>query len=122
MLQMSVPVAAVSVSFCRGWRAALMSRAVFRSRAAAMGSAEVEKAKVEQKLHTLQFQNGKLSAQLEVQRSQISELESRLEAQDAKHSAYADTLLTVNGLWSQLNTDIQNLATRAAKVRRSWTS
>lgn len=84
-----------------------------------MGSTEAEKAKVEQKLQTLQFQNGKLSAQLEVQRSQISDLEGRLEAQDAKQSAYADTLLTVNGLWSQLNTDIQNLAARASKVRRS---
>jgi chromosome segregation ATPase len=84
--------------------------------AAAMGSAEAEKAKVEQKLQTLQFQNGKLSAQLEVQRSQIAELETRIEAQDAKQSSYADTLLTVNSLWSQLNADIQHLGTRASKV------
>jgi chromosome segregation ATPase len=81
-----------------------------------MGNLEVEKAKAEQKLQTLQFQNGKLSAQLEVQRSQIAELESRIEAQDAKQSAYADTLLTVNSLWSQLNADVQHLATRASKV------
>jgi E3 ubiquitin-protein ligase BRE1 len=81
-----------------------------------MGNAEAEKAKVEQKLQTLQFQNGKLSAQLEVQRSQISELETRIEAQDAKQSSYADTLLTVNSLWSQLNADIQHLGTRASKV------
>ena len=81
-----------------------------------MGNAEAEKAKVEQKLQTLQFQNGKLSAQLEVQRSQIAELETRIEAQDAKQSSYADTLLTVNSLWSQLNADIQHLGTRAGKV------
>ena len=81
-----------------------------------MGNAEAEKAKVEQKLQTLQFQNGKLSAQLEVQRSQIAELETRIEAQDAKQSSYADTLLTVNSLWSQLNADIQHLGTRASKV------
>lgn len=81
-----------------------------------MGSTEADKAKIEKKLQTLQFQNGKLSAQLEVQRSQIAELEGRLEAQETNRGAYADTLLTVNSLWSQLNADIQSLATRATKV------
>ncbi len=78
---------------------------------------EAEKAKAEQKMQTLQFQNGKLSAQLEVQRAQITDLEGRIEAQEAKQGAYADTLLTVNSLWTQLNADIQALTIRATQVR-----
>lgn len=79
-------------------------------------ASEFERSKTEQKLSTLQFQNGKLSAQLQVQRAQISDLEAKLEAQDAKRDAYADTLLTVNSLWSNLNADIQLLSTKAAQV------
>ena len=74
--------------------------------------------KLEQKLQTLQFQNGKLSAQLEVQRNQISDLEARVEGHETKKTAYADTLLTVNSLWGQLNADIQSLSQRATKVCR----
>ncbi len=81
-------------------------------------ASEFERSKTEQKLSTLQFQNGKLSAQLQVQRSQISDLEAKLESQDAKRDAYADTLLTVNSLWSELNADIRLLSCKAIQVRR----
>jgi hypothetical protein len=79
-------------------------------------SSELEKQQTAQKLSTLRFQNGKLSAQLQVQRNQISDLESKLEQQDAKRDAYADTLLTVNSLWNQLNTDIRFLSSRCVQV------
>lgn len=79
-------------------------------------SSELEKQQTAQKLSTLRFQNGKLSAQLQVQRNQISDLESKLEQQDAKRDAYADTLLTVNSLWNQLNTDIRFLSSRCVQA------
>lgn len=81
-------------------------------------TSELEKQQTAQKLSTLRFQNGKLSAQLHVQRSQITDLENKLEAQDAKRDVYADTLLTVNSLWIQLNADIKFLSSRCLQVRR----
>lgn len=80
-------------------------------------TSELEKQQTAQKLSTLRFQNGKLSAQLHVQRNQIADLENKLEAQDVKRDAYADTLLTVNSLWIQLNADIRFLSSRCLQVR-----
>ncbi|CAI5483126.1 unnamed protein product [Closterium sp. Yama58-4] len=50
----------------------------------------------------LQFQNQKLSQQLEVQKERIHELESRFEDLKARQSDYDDTLMTVNSAWNQL--------------------
>lgn len=63
----------------------------------------------------LQFQNQKLSAQLEVQRKEITELESKVEELKKKEGDYADTLLCVNRLWNQVQSDIQLLCTRAGQ-------
>lgn len=60
----------------------------------------------------LQFQNQKLSAQLEVQRKEINDLEKQVEALRKKEVDYADTLLCVNRFWNQLNTDILVLCGR----------
>ncbi|CAI5947769.1 unnamed protein product [Closterium sp. NIES-65] len=49
----------------------------------------------------LQFQNQKLSQQLEVQKERIHELESRFEDLKARQSDYDDTLMTVNSAWNQ---------------------
>jgi hypothetical protein len=65
----------------------------------------------------LQFQNQKLSAQLEVQRKEITELESKVEELKKKEGDYADTLLCVNRLWNQLQSDIQLLCTRAGQSK-----
>ncbi|CAI7874012.1 unnamed protein product [Closterium sp. NIES-53] len=61
----------------------------------------------------LQFQNQKLSQQLEVQKERIHELESRFEDLKARQSDYDDTLMTVNSAWNQLVDDLEILAVKA---------
>jgi hypothetical protein len=60
----------------------------------------------------LQFQNQKLSAQLEVQRKEINKLENQVEDFKRKEVDYADTLLCVTRYWNQMNSDIQFLCRR----------
>ncbi|GJP44849.1 hypothetical protein CLOM_g4257 [Closterium sp. NIES-68] len=61
----------------------------------------------------LQFQNQKLSQQLEVQKERIHELETRFEDLKARQSDYDDTLMTVNSAWNQLVDDLELLAVKA---------
>ena len=50
----------------------------------------------------LQFQNQKLSQQLEVHKERIHELETAVEDSRAKQSNYDETLLVVNSAWNQV--------------------
>jgi hypothetical protein len=54
-----------------------------------------------------------LKAQLEVQKQKISDLEAKVEEQHKQEVDYQDTLLCVDRLWSQLNSDIAHIANRA---------
>lgn len=75
-----------------------------------MATAEVKQGGPNNSL--LQFQNQKLSAQLEVKRKEINELENQVEELKKKRAAYADTLLCVNRYWNQLHSDLEILCRR----------
>eukprot|EP00850_Spirogloea_muscicola_P004025 SM000017S02765 [mRNA] locus=s17:155741:161803:+ [translate_table: standard] len=61
----------------------------------------------------LQFQNQKLSQQLEVQREEIQSLEKRIKDLRGKQAHYDDTLLVVNRAWNQLVQELELLTVQA---------
>eukprot|EP00850_Spirogloea_muscicola_P006846 SM000033S12367 [mRNA] locus=s33:455296:461432:- [translate_table: standard] len=61
----------------------------------------------------LQFQNQKLSQQLEVQREEIQSLENRIKDLRSKQAHYDDTLLVVNRAWNQLVQELELLTVQA---------
>ena len=67
-----------------------------------------------QRIQMLTYQNGKLSAQLEVQRKEIAALEAKVTQMDNKQIDYEQTLSCVDRLWTQLNDDILFLTKRTA--------
>ena len=50
----------------------------------------------------LQYQNNKLAQQLEVQRNEISVLESKLSQLRSKQVTFDDNLSTINRVWNQV--------------------
>ncbi|KAK3287505.1 hypothetical protein CYMTET_4987 [Cymbomonas tetramitiformis] len=69
--------------------------------------------KKQQETHMLQFQNQKLSTQLEVQRTDITRLEGKISSLKQKQASYEDNLGCVTRLWHQLNDDLQLLCVRS---------
>eukprot|EP00271_Cylindrocystis_brebissonii_P013892 TRINITY_DN3440_c0_g1_i2.p1 TRINITY_DN3440_c0_g1~~TRINITY_DN3440_c0_g1_i2.p1 ORF type:complete len:864 (+),score=221.59 TRINITY_DN3440_c0_g1_i2:160-2751(+) len=61
----------------------------------------------------LQYQNQKLSQQLEVQRLEIHELEEKTAHMQQKQAKYDDTLISVNRAWTQLVEDLELLVCRS---------
>eukprot|EP00878_Enallax_costatus_P020748 GHUV01021940.1.p1 GENE.GHUV01021940.1~~GHUV01021940.1.p1 ORF type:complete len:692 (+),score=297.48 GHUV01021940.1:254-2329(+) len=66
----------------------------------------------EQNIQILQFRNQKLSEQLNNLKQQIRILEGSVTKHEEEKKQYVDTLLTVNRLWDQLNTDVRSLSVR----------
>lgn len=60
----------------------------------------------------LQYQNQKLSQQLEVQKVEIHELEERFAQLRDKQAKYDETLMMVNRAWNELVEDLELLASR----------
>ncbi|PRW61074.1 E3 ubiquitin- ligase BRE1-like 2 [Chlorella sorokiniana] len=67
----------------------------------------------ERRLDLLLDRNSKLTAQCDVQRKQINQLEKRLEELAAKEEERHETLLCVNRLWEELNASIGFIQYRA---------
>ncbi|MEW5314014.1 MAG: hypothetical protein WDW38_005542 [Sanguina aurantia] len=65
----------------------------------------------------LTHQNKRLAVQLESLRHNNRVLEDRVQQYDAKEEAYSQTLLCVNRLWTQLNSDIAHLVSVATGGR-----
>ena len=65
------------------------------------------------KVQMLSYQNSKLSAQLEVQRQEIADLEAKVTSLQSKQIDYEQTLSCVDRLWTQLNEDVMYLVSRA---------
>lgn len=61
----------------------------------------------------LQYQNQKLSQQLEAQKSEFHALENKFNQLQNKQANYDDTLMVVNRIWNQLVDDLELLAIRA---------
>lgn len=61
----------------------------------------------------LQFQNQKLSAQLEEKRRETKALQDKLDAFEQQQQEYSQTLLCVNRVWNQLSGDVKHLCTLA---------
>ncbi|KAH9292409.1 hypothetical protein KI387_042399 [Taxus chinensis] len=61
----------------------------------------------------LQYQNQKLSQQLEAQKNEFHALESKFNQLKNKQADYDDTLIVVNRVWKQLVDDLELLAIRA---------
>lgn len=68
-----------------------------------------------QRIQMLTYQNSKLSAQLEVQRGEIADLEAKVVQMENAQTDYEQTLSCVDRLWTQLNDDIRFLAKRTAQ-------
>ena len=63
-------------------------------------------------MQMLSYQNSKLSAQLEVQRQEIADLEAKVTSLQSKQIDYEQTLSCVDRLWTQLNEDVAYLVSR----------
>lgn len=50
----------------------------------------------------LQFQNQKLSQQLDVQKERIQDLEAKLQGVEQKQASYDANLIAVNRIWGQV--------------------
>jgi E3 ubiquitin-protein ligase BRE1 len=79
------------------------------------GLPEAEKADG-QRLQMLSNQNSKLSAQLEVERKKIQDLNAKVSYLESKRTDYEQSLSCVNRIWDQLNKDIIFMARRAESV------
>ncbi|XVF04582.1 hypothetical protein REPUB_Repub05bG0096400 [Reevesia pubescens] len=61
----------------------------------------------------LQYQNQKLVQQLEIQKHELHDLETKMKELKDKQTSYDDMLITVNQLWNQLVDDLLLLGVRA---------
>lgn len=64
---------------------------------------------LESRIQVLSHQNQRLAIQLEEKRQNTKLLEDRLAGLEAREQEYAQTLLCVNRLWQQLDSDVLHM-------------
>ena len=77
----------------------------------------LEATDAEQKLTMLRHQNKQLAEQLKSRQAKIRELEDAAAKFDEARGTYAETLLAVNRMWSQLCADVADMAQQATGER-----
>lgn len=77
-----------------------------------MAANAVQIADHEQSIQILKHQNTKLCEQLSSKKEQIQALEANVQKYEEEKKKFADTLLCVNRIWQQFNSDVQTLCVR----------